>query len=93
VYDSINSQNDLRKYHALSLRCFRRSFYNGIDDRYAAFVVFDRTLADLQNIPLYKRRSAGREANRKIRFTVAIRSGRDVMAFSEEKLQTILRAF
>jgi hypothetical protein len=93
VYDSINSQNDLRKYHALSLRCFRRSFYNGIDDRYAAFVVFDRTLADLQNIPPHKRRSAGREANRKIRFTVAIRSGLDVKAFSEEKLQTILRAF
>lgn len=93
VYDSINTQNDLRKYHALSLRCFRRSFYNGIEDRYAAFVVFDRTLADLLNIPLRKRRPAGREANRKIRFTVAIRSGLDVQVFAEEKLQTILRAF
>jgi hypothetical protein len=93
VYDSISSQNDLRKCHALSLRCFRRSFYGGIDDRYAAFVVFDRTLADLQNIPLRKRRSAGPEANRKIRFTVAIRSGLGVQVFTEEKLQTILRAF
>jgi hypothetical protein len=93
VYDSLNSQNDLRKYHALSLRCFRRSFINGTDDRYAAFVVFDRTLADLQSLPPPKRRSAGREANRKIRFTVAIRSGLNVKAFTEEKLQTILRAF
>jgi hypothetical protein len=93
VYDSINTQNDLKKYHALSLRCFRRGYLNGTDDGYAAFVVFDRTLADLQNIPLRKRRSAGRETNGKIRFTVAIRSGIDVQAFSEEKLQTILRAF
>jgi hypothetical protein len=93
VYDSINSQNDLKKFHALSLRCFRRGYLNGTDDWYAAFVVFDRTLADLQNLPLRKRRLAGREANRKIRFTVAIRSGLDVRVFSEEKLQTILRAF
>jgi hypothetical protein len=93
VYDSINSQNDLKRYHALSLRCFRRGYLNGTDDWFAAFVVFDRTLADLQNIPLRKRRLAGPGAIRKIRFTVAIRSGLDVRVFSEEKLQTILRAF
>jgi hypothetical protein len=94
VYDSIKLQNDLQKYHALSLRCYRRSFFlNGNDDGYAAYIVFDRTLADLQNSLSHKRRSVCQEANRKIRFTVAIRSGIDVQVFTEAKLQSILWAF
>jgi hypothetical protein len=93
VYDSINSQKDLQKYHALSIRCFRRNFFSRTDGSYAAYIVFDRTLADLQTVPSHKRRSTGPDATRKIRFTVAIRSGIDVQVFTEAKLQSILREF
>lgn len=93
VYDSINSQHDLQKYHALSLRCFRRGFFRRDEGSYAAYIVFDRTLADLQTIPSYQKRSAGPDANKKIRFTVAIQSGVDVQVFTEAKLQSILREF
>jgi hypothetical protein len=93
VYDSISPQNDLQKYHALSLRCFRRDFFSINDDSYAAYIVFDRTLADLQNNSSHKRRSAAPDANRKIRFTVAVRSGIDIQVFTEAKLQSLLRSF
>jgi hypothetical protein len=93
VYDSINSQKDLKKFHALSIRCFRRNFFAGNDGRYAAYIVFDRTVAELRNIPVQKKRPADRDANRKIRFTIAIRSGTDVQAYTEAKLQSILEAF
>ncbi len=92
VYDSIGTANDLARYRAVSIRCFRHSFTYGREGEFAAFVVFDRTLRDLlaaRNI-----RSADRSyAKRKIRFTVAVRAGMDIQDFAESKLQTILKAF
>jgi hypothetical protein len=92
VYDSIGTANDLARYRAVSIRCFRHSFTYGREGEFAAFVVFDRTLKDLlvaRNI-----RSADRSySKKKIRFTVAVRAGMDIQDFAESKLQTILKAF
>jgi len=67
VYDSINLQKDLQKYHALSLRCYRRSFFlNGKDDGYAAYIVLTghwpicRTVSRIKAIGL----SGGEQKNK-----------------------------
>lgn len=92
VYDSIANRNDLARYRAVSIRCFRRSWVYGRDGDFAAFVVFDRTLGDL--LKSRGEKPAGRsDAGRKIRFTVAVRSGIDIQVFTEAKLQSVLRAF
>lgn len=92
VYDSIGIRNDLARYHAVSIRCFRRSWVYGRDGDFAAFVVFDRTLGDLLKARGIKP-AAHSDAGKKIRFTVAMRSGIDIQVFTEAKLQSVLRAF
>jgi len=92
MYDSIQTGNDLARYHAVSLRCYRRSWVYGRDGDFAAFVVFDRALGDLLRARGLRPQARSDMAQR-IRFTVAIRSGIDIQAFSEAKLQSVLRAF
>ncbi len=90
-YDSIASVTDLRRYHALSLRCYRKSRFPGKPGDFAAYVVFDRPLRDLLRgaIP----HVAGKHPGSTVRVTVAIRSGAEIQDFSEEKLESMLRAF
>ncbi len=92
VFDSISTANDLSRYHAVSVRCFRRSWAYGRDGDFAAFVVFDRTLGALSKARGAKP-AARPDAEKKVRFTVAVRSGIDIQVFTEAKLQSMLRAF
>jgi hypothetical protein len=92
LYDSIATTKDLARYHAVSLRCFRRSFTYGRDGEFAAYVVFDRTLGDL--LRARGVRCADRsDSGRKIRFTAAVRSVIDLQSIAEERLQSVLRSF
>ncbi len=91
-YDSISSANDLPRYHALSLRCYRRSCYAGKQGDFAAYIVFDRPLNDLLKGSGAKSHPFPKPVP-KIRFTVAVRSGMEIQGFAEEKLQSMLRAF
>lgn len=92
LYDSVGAGNDLARYHAISLRCFRRSCFYGKEGDFAAFVVFDRTLGDLLRSRGGK--TSGRsDSSRRIRFTVAMRSGLDIQVFTEAKLLSVLRSF
>jgi hypothetical protein len=91
-YDSIGFKSDLSQYHALSLRCYRRSYYAGKQGDFAAYIVFDRPLRDLLKGSGPTLRARPKSVH-KIRFTVAVRSGIEIQVFAEEKLQSMLRAF
>lgn len=92
IYDSIEVKTDLPAYHAISLRCYSRDFW-GREGSCTAYVVFDRSVADLSKIPFVKGIPRLQDVERKIRFTITMRCGIDVWDQAEAKLQSVIRAF
>jgi hypothetical protein len=93
-YDSIEIRKDLRRYNAISLRCYTWGNAPGNDGTYTAYITFDRMLGDLHN-PVLHRASKKNIKNLAtvIRFTLVIQSSLDVQSFTEAKLQTIIAVF
>lgn len=93
IYDSIDERTDLSQYHALSLRCHTRGYYQDQEGTYTAYVVFDRSLGDLFKKHCGDKVPKTAQRNKRIRFTVTIESGSSVQKFTEAKLQSILSFF
>ena len=92
IYDSIGTKTDLPQYNGISLRCYNRNFWGG-EGTCTAYIVFDRYYYDLlKKKPLLKK-NVNRDVYRRIRFTVTMRSGLDVIDQAEAKLQSIIKAF
>lgn len=92
IYDSIAVKADLPHYNAISLRCYNWRLW-GREGARTAYIVFDRTLADLSRAPYPPKPIRAKDANRRIRFTITMRSGEAVEAQAEAKLQSVLKAF
>ena len=92
MYDSIAVQSDLTRFNAISLRCYSMGFW-GREGTRTAYIVFDRTLDEIMRSATPPRRVRGKNAGRKIRFTITMRSSIETAWQAEEKLQSILDAF
>jgi hypothetical protein len=92
IYDSIESKSDLAAYGAISLRGYRRDFW-GREGMITAYIVFDRTIADLYRLLFPTKKPKPRDLETKIRFTITMRCGMDVWDQAEAKLQSVIRAF
>jgi hypothetical protein len=93
IYDSIAVKNDLSKYHAISLRCYRRGFFVKPEGTYTAYVIFDRRVMDILKNDSAYRKTPAREADKSVRYTLTIRCGCDILDQAEAKLQSLLHAF
>jgi hypothetical protein len=93
VYNSIKNSSDLRRYNALSLRCYSYSSFHGEKGNFAAFIVFDRSIRDILKTAGGNGKCPVKDLDRKIRFTLSVQSGIDVETQAEAKLQTLLNAF
>jgi len=92
IYDSIGVKSDLPRYGAISLRCYNRGIWGRQGSR-TAYIVFDRTIADIMRLSFPLKRLRRQDAGRKIRFTITMRSGSDVEEQAETKLQSVIAAF
>jgi hypothetical protein len=93
IYDSIEVKNDLSKYHAISLRCYRRGFFVKPEGTYTAYVIFDRRVMDILKNDSAYRKTPSREAEKNVRYTLTMRCGCDIQDQAEAKLQSLLHAF
>jgi hypothetical protein len=87
VYDSISIKKDLKKYNALSLRCYKRKSYGLENGKFTAIIAFDRLIPD-------RKRKNGKMSTTPlpVRYTVVVQSAASVRELAEAKLQTILKA-
>lgn len=86
VFDSISIKTDLKKYNAISLRCYKRKSYGFESGKFTAIIAFDRLIPDRK----------GKKGHLKttplpVRYTVVVQSAASVRELAEAKLQTILR--
>lgn len=85
IYDSIAIKNDLKKYNALSLRCYKRKAYGFENGKFTAIIAFDRLLPDRKN-----KKKSSTVTPLPVRYTVIVQSPASVRDLAEAKLQTII---
>jgi hypothetical protein len=88
VFDSISIKKDLKKYHALSLRCYKRKAYGFENGKFTAIIAFDRLIPDRKS-----KNGKTTTTPLPVRYTVVVQSATSVRELAEAKLQTILKAF
>ena len=88
VFDSISIKKDLKKYHALSLRCYKRKAYGFENGKFTAIIAFDRLIPDRKS-----KNGKTTTTPLPVRYTVVVQSATSVSELAEAKLQTILNAF
>jgi hypothetical protein len=93
IYDSIEAKSDLSKYHAISLRCYRRGFFVNPEGTYTAYIIFDRRVMDILKNDSAFRKTPARDADKSVRYTLTMRCGCDVQDMAEAKLQSLFHAF
>ena len=93
IYDSIEVRSDLSKYHAISLRCYRRGFFVKPEGTYTAYIIFDRRVVDVVKNDSVFRKASARERDKNVRYTLTMRCGCDIQDQAEAKLQSLLHAF
>jgi hypothetical protein len=90
IYDSVEIKDDLQRYEARSVRCYKRGFYRGEEGTYTAFIIFDRSLEQLFE---GRARISPKDVGRVVRFAVTMQSGLEVKDVAEAKVQSILDEF
>ncbi len=84
LFDSIKMKNDLDKYRALSLRCYKRRSFGNNSDRFTAIIAFDRFFPD--------RKSTSTTNTLIVRYTVVVQAPASVTDLAEAKFQEILKS-
>jgi hypothetical protein len=87
VFDSISIKNDLKKYNAISLRCYKRKSYGFESGKFTAIIAFDRIIPDRKS-----KKGKTTTSPLPVRYTVVVQSAASVRELAEAKLQTILKA-
>jgi hypothetical protein len=87
VFDSIAIKTDLKKYNALSLRCYKRKSYGFESGKFTAIIAFDRLIPDRKG-----KKGHLTTTSLPVRYTVVVQSAASVRELAEAKLQTILKA-
>lgn len=83
-FDSIKIKRDLEKYHALSLRCYKRKSFGNLNGKFTAIIAFDRFFPD--------RKSMNSTNFLTVRYTVVVQAPASVCDIAESKFQEILKS-